>query len=465
MAVHIWIGEKPEHPNERRAIMALANGLERLDGLHLILANFSVGGRTVDLVIIKHDAIFIVELKHCDGRVIGSVNGPWFVEGRNGERKRLNPGRKNPYNQVISYFHALTNFLNEHRREFLSEQKANDIDFRTCKRVVVISPTMQAGAEIELDWKVELKGLDELPAYLITERSSEIELTDEEMLAIPALLHCTPWDEINTVIKGVVGEPVPAVETPRRGVSDTEGETPRRGVSDTEGETPRRGVSTPDAPIPVPASRLERARLILRTTTGRVAAGLAVIVAILFAVLVLRPPQIITPGGDQPLVPIADVTGVPTSGSISLAAAAESTCHWSSYQLVGKRWDGASGGWISVASGGSGGGILPEVVVALEQVATCSDQITLTWSVQNHTDQEISFPLRSDNIQLSDSLGNEYQISDNVSQPRNLRVAPGAQERGVTVADRPISRSASSLLVRLKSQPFGEASFVISLPK
>ena len=53
MAVQVWIGEKPEHPNERRAIVALANGLERLDGLYLILANFSVGGRNVDLVLIK----------------------------------------------------------------------------------------------------------------------------------------------------------------------------------------------------------------------------------------------------------------------------------------------------------------------------------------------------------------------------------------------------------------------------
>ena len=447
MAVQVWIGEKPEHPNERRAIMSLANGLERLDGLHLILANFSIGGRTVDLVIIKHDAIFIVELKHCDGRVIGSVKGPWFVEGRNGERKRLNPGRKNPYNQVISYFHALTNFLNEHRREFLSEHKANDIDFRTCKRVVVISPTMQEGSEIELDWKVELKGLDDLPAYLITERSSEIELTDEEMLAIPDMLHCTPWDEINTVITGAL------VESAVTG----DAETP---------QTPRRGVSTPDVPAPsiVPTSRVERARAILRTTTGRVAAGLAVIVGMLFAVLILRPAQVVIPSGDQPLVQIADVTGVPTSGSISLATA-EDACRWTSYQLVGKRWDGVSGGWISVASGGSGSGLLPEVVVALEQVATCSDQITLTWSVQNHTDQEISFPLRGDNIQISDSLGNLYQIADNASQPRSIRVAPGAQERGVAVADRPISRSASSLLVRLKGQPFGEASFVVSLQK
>ncbi len=446
MAVQVWIGEKPEHPNERRAIMALANGLHRLDGLYLILANFSVGGRTVDLVIIKHDAIFIVELKHCDGRVIGSVNGPWFVEGSNGERKRLNPGRKNPYNQVISYFHALTNFLNEHRREFLSEQKANNIDFRTCKRVVVISPTMQDGAEIELDWKVELKGLDDLPAYLITERSSEIALTDEEMLAIPDLLHCTPWDEINTVISGVFVE----LEPPRQSGSTDAPATP----------------ITPNTPVvPAPISRLDRARAILRTTTGRVAAGLAVVVAVLFATLIVRPAQVIIPGGDQPLVQIADVTGVPTSGSISLAAAAEASCSWSSYQLVGKRWDGASRGWISVASGGSGGGLLPEVVVALEQVATCSDQIRLTWSVQNNTDQEISFPLRSDNIRVSDSLGNEYQIADRASQPRNMRVAPGTQERGVAVADRPISRSASSLLVRLKGQPFGEASFVVSLQK
>jgi hypothetical protein len=102
VAVQVWIGEKPEHPNERRAIVSLANGLERLDGLYLILANFSVGGRNVDLVLIKQDAIFIVELKHCDGKIFGDVNGPWFVESANGERKRLNPGRKNPYNQVIS---------------------------------------------------------------------------------------------------------------------------------------------------------------------------------------------------------------------------------------------------------------------------------------------------------------------------------------------------------------------------
>lgn len=454
MAVQVWIGEKPEHPNERRAIVSLANVLDRLDGLYLILANFSVGGRTVDLVIIKQDAIFIIELKHCDGRVIGSVNGPWFVEGRNGERKRLNPGRKNPYNQVISYFHALTNFLNEHRREFLSAQKANDIDFRTCKRVVVIAPSIQEGSEIELDWKVELKGMDELPSYLITERSSEIELGDEEMLAIPELLHCTPWQEINSVIRGVIAEPAAEPAAP---VEEPEAARPPEPAP-----PPIVPVAVPPAEPAAPPGLWQRAAGALATTTGRVAAVMAALAAVLALALLLRPVAPV-PSADGPPAPLADVTGVPTGGALAAVGVAPDACTWSGYQLVGKRYDSASRSWLSVAEGGSATAAAPEVVVALEQVSTCQDEIRLTWSVQNNSDRIVEFPLRADNIRVSDSLGNEYLIDDDASTPQAVRVQPGGQERGTAVADRPFSRSATSLLVRLKQQPFGEASFLISL--
>ncbi|HMQ32956.1 MAG TPA: nuclease-related domain-containing protein, partial [Chloroflexaceae bacterium] len=384
MAVQVWIGEKPEHPNERRAIMALANGLHQLEGLYLILANFSVGGRTVDLVIIKHDAIFILELKHCDGRVIGSVNGPWFVEGRNGERKRLNPGRKNPYNQVISYFHALTNFLNEHRREFLSEQKANDLDFRTCKRVVVIAPGIQEGSEIELDWKVELKGLDELPAYLITERSSEIELTDDEMLAIPRLLHCTPWAEINTVLRGVVPD-TGAMADPLESITVVESAVAARGPAPagepTAAPVPPPPPVEPAAPAQAPAASPRglygRARRALRTNTGMFAAAMAALAAVLALALFMRPVRAVpTPEGPAPLL---EVTGVPTGAVAAGAPGARAAgCSWSGRQPVGKRYDAASRAWTSVAEGAGAADLAPEVVVALEQVSTCDGQIELT---------------------------------------------------------------------------------------
>ena len=57
MAVQIWIGEKPEHPNERRAITQLATQLARLDGLYVVMVNFSVGGRTVDVVLTQGIAL------------------------------------------------------------------------------------------------------------------------------------------------------------------------------------------------------------------------------------------------------------------------------------------------------------------------------------------------------------------------------------------------------------------------
>jgi len=470
MAVQVWIGEKPEHPNERRAIMALAQGLDRLEGLYLILANFSVGGRTVDLVIIKHDAIFIIELKQCDGRVIGSVNGPWFVEGRNGERKRLNPGRKNPYNQVISYFHALTNYLNEHRRAFLSTQKADDIDFRTCKRVVVIAPTIQEGSEIELDWKVELKGMDELPAYLITERSSEIELSDEEMLAIPQLLRCTPWQEINAVLQGVIADPGLASDRTEAVVVQSSAvaavaAAPPGGPTAAPGNAgaPTPITAAPDTPdAALPRGPWQRAMAALRTTTGRLALAMAALATILALALLLRPTRLV-PIPEGPPAPLAEITGVPNGGAAIPLGAPEQGCLWSGYQVVGKRFDTASGSWQSVAEGGSGPAGPAEVIVALERVSTCSGAIRLTWSVQNNTDRPIEFPLRSDNIRISDSLGNAYPLDDAASSPEAVRVAPGAREYGTAVVNRPLSSSATALLVRLKDQPFGEASFVVAV--
>ena len=440
MAVQVWIGEKPEHPNERRAIVALANSLQQLEGLYLILANFSVGGRTVDLVIIKHDAIFILELKHCDGRVIGSVNGPWLVEGRNGEQKRLNPGRKNPYNQVISYFHALTNFLNEHRREFLSVQKANDVDFRTCKRAVVIAPAIQEDSEIELDWKVELKGLDELPAYLITERSSEIELTDEEMLAIPYMLHCTPWQEINTVLRGVVSDgeqlPQPTATTVHK-------------------------PTTADAPPVTPSDPIDQAGHSIRPIYALGATLLTF--GIIFAlVLFLRPlPTAPTPDA---LGPMVEVTGIPAGDPLpSVLPDMTTNCQWSGYQLVGKRYDADSQSWVSIAESGGATVATPEIVIAIEQISTCDGTIELTWSLRNNWDRPVEFPLQGDNIRISDGLGNDYPLDDSASTPTILIVDPGNQDRGATVANRPLSRSATSLLVRVRNQPFGEASFVVAL--
>jgi len=441
VAVQVWIGEKPEHPNERRAIVALANGLERLDGLYLILANFSVGGRTVDLVLIKQDAIFIVELKHCDGKIFGGVNGPWFVEGANGERKRLNPGRKNPYNQVISYYYSLINFLNDHRDALLSPQKATSVDFRTCKRLVVIAPTIQEGSNIETDWKVELKGLDELPAYLVTERSSEIDLSDEEMLAIPRLLNCTRWNEINALLAGVLPtwNAVPA--------------TPP------SASTPA-PLAAPAVPQPAPApADGSRVRRVLSTWPGRMGAAALALLLVIALIFGLRPRPIPLP--DQAGSVLVS-TSSPAGGIGAPPDDASASCVWSGFQSVGRRRDGAL--WKNVGVVGAAPDLAPEVVVTLDEVSFCDGRITTTWSLRNNLDdQPATLPLSSANIVVRDSLGNEYPIDEKLSQPAEISAAPHSKGRGAAVIARPASLNAQTLVIKLKRQPFGETTWVVPI--
>ncbi len=449
MAVQVWIGEKPEHPNERRAIVALANGLERLDGLYLILANFSVGGRNIDLVLIKQDAIFIVELKHVDGRVFGDVNGPWFVESANGERKRLNPGRKNPYNQVISYYYSLINFLNDHRADFLSSQKATSVDFRTCKRLVVLAPTIQSGSDVKVDWKVELKGLDELPAYLVTERSSEIDLSEEEMLSIPRLLHCTRWNEVNALLAGVL---------------------PRWDAAANDADPSISLPSAPDAAdvpaVPPPAPTLwGRAGRALSTWPGRMALAMGTLALVLGLALMLRPPAALPPAIDQPgIVGVSTSTSLLAGGVGAAGVVGPEGCTWSGFQPIGRRRGAEPGAWVNVGVSGAPPALEPEIVVTLEEVNFCGDQITITWKVHNNMyDDQVAVPLDSENIAVRDEDRNEYLIADGLSRPAELRVEPRSSARGTVVIDRQASLNAQTLVIKLKKLPFQEATWAVPI--
>jgi hypothetical protein len=417
-----------------------------------------VGGSNIDLVIVKQDAIFIIELKHCDGKIFGDVNGPWFVEGANGERKRLNPGRKNPYNQVISYYYSLINFLNDHRADMLPGQKASTVDFRTCRRVVVISPTIQEGSKVETDWKVELKGLDELPAYLVTERSSEIDLDEDEMLAIPRLLHLSRWTEINTLLSGVVPRIEEVSETPAAPPA------PPQPAPRTE---PAPASDVPASASGAPPAWQARARRLVTSWTGRATVALSALVVVLGIALLNRPAPA-PPSADQPGLPILVSTSPPAGAADASGILPSQTCVWSGFQAVGRRRGDAPDTWVNVGVSGAAPALAPDVVVTLEEVAFCGGRIMLSWSVRNNMeDADITLPLTTENVSVRDSLGNEYALTETQGRPAEVEVAPGGRGQGRIQIDRPVNQSAPTLVVTLREQPFGEAIWLvpISVPK
>lgn len=434
MAVQVWIGEKPENPNERKAIIALATGLDRLDGLYVMLANFSVGGHTIDLVILKRDAIFILELKHCDGRIFGAVNGPWTVVSRSGSTKHLNPGRKNPYNQVISYFYSFTNFLNDHKAEIVSAQKAPDIDFRSAKRVVVVVPTLEEGSEVELDWKVQVKGLDELPTYLVVERSAGLELSDQALMRIPKLLRCTPWQELNDLIAGVLP---PWEETP----------------------------SDPPEPTPAPVLDIsndllsvDRPPRSLRTRVQSWLAGAVTAFAVgtLVYAVAVRPP--VPPSSSQLAALAENVTAAPIptipEGGISPDI---SNGIAELHERVGRLWDDGAKKWSWERPEDA------DVLVTLETVDFNNGQILLTWTIENRLQDTINMPMTETNFEITDGTL-EYRIDQRQSQPVRLSIKPGAKQTAIIVVTQPVRPSALTLQVTLQEYPFGKATWLVPVP-
>lgn len=420
MTVQVWVGEIPEHSQEREAIVALARGLARLEELYLILANFTVGGQAVDLAIFKNNGGFVIELKQCDGRVIGGVNGKWRVIDANGEVHIVNPDRRNPYNQVISYFYRLSNFLNQHRRDFLSEHRAETVDFRTCKRLVVIAPYVHPESEIVLDWKVDMKGLDELPTYLVTAISSEIQLTEDELLAIPGVLRCEPWNDVNFLVS-------------EEGLEEW--------VSTVEETASVAGEAVPAAAEEAAAVTevAERARpLWVRWPLWLVAAGtlLVLLVAVGFGTGVLpafwvQQPVTPTPSPTATLIPLPPTPARPQPTATPMV------------EQVGQPFEQES-----AYAGG-------RVEVNLRAVEFQSDAITVRWAMANYGTRSVRFPLTADNIRIMDNVRNEYQVDEALSQPQAVLVArPGERVEGTCTVPRPVSTDAITIIVWVNGEPF-----------
>lgn len=433
MAVQVWIGEKPDNPNERKAIIALANGLDRLEGLYVMVANFSVGGRTIDLVILKPDAIFILELKHCDGKVFGSVNGPWKVVSKNGSTKQLNPGRKNPYNQVVSYFYSFTNFLNDHKTEIVSAQKATDVDFRAAKRVIVIVPTIEADSQIDLDWKVQVKGLDELPTFLLSERSNGVELSDEELLRIPRLLHCEPWHELNDLLAGIMP---PWEETPSEPIVQP----------------------APRPPAQEPAEQAVTAQGWWRPLLQQINSwqGRVLTVFVLAAILmlggaaqILNDRQAAIAPTVQPIPTIPDI-GIPENVNNGITEVR---------QPVYRRWDLKQQKWLRTDAETA------DVVVTLEQVDFNNGQIKIDWTVENRRRIAIRMALVAENITITDGQL-KYLIDAPQSQPPGtLEIQPGAKHTATVTVPQPVRANAITLQITLLKQPFGSTSWIVNVPQ
>ena len=177
MGVQLW-GAKPETAAERHALAHLVRKLKPLDDEFWILSNVELPPQT-DLIVAKRDGLFIIEIKHCEGaRVEGSPNGDWRITDDRGRTRRvLNRDlSKNPYQQLLSQYHALKALLNEHRPKLDPHLARDPGCFQDMKKLLVFVPELPDESDIEVGKKLApprgaVLGLDELADYLDAEQS------------------------------------------------------------------------------------------------------------------------------------------------------------------------------------------------------------------------------------------------------------------------------------------------------
>lgn len=156
--VEIYIGAHIEHASERDVLKRLMRRLAPLRQPAVVLANVSINGRQIDVIVAMESRLLVIEAKGFHRAVRGRVNGPWQVRIASGQWQDF----RNPYVQARDA--ALK--LRDSMRAFANAEVPYPL------AAVVFAPRIPSGSDVTSgDLKVrvtDLNGID----MLLQERSA-----------------------------------------------------------------------------------------------------------------------------------------------------------------------------------------------------------------------------------------------------------------------------------------------------
>jgi len=211
MSFNKWSGLESDFTHEHLQINELAKILkkwsnEKNKNVHL-LTNYYVGGEEIDATIILSNTVVVIDLKSGSGKITGGENGDWDCLRSNENPFIINKNRKNPYLQARDKRFAVIDYLNEHKNEIFSSQKASQMDFIYTTSLVVFDGKVEWDKE-QLPVKVlpwfDVLSLSDLTEKLESIRNKKLLLTTDEAIKIPTILKLTKID--NEHIKAEVVE-------------------------------------------------------------------------------------------------------------------------------------------------------------------------------------------------------------------------------------------------------------------
>jgi hypothetical protein len=212
VAISFWRGKKPKTTHEADAQTRVTADLKRIysasDEPVVVAFDVWFPGADTDMLVLKHDALIVVEMKHCAEIIRGSVNGDWEIIDGSGPPATLEGGTfENPFQQIQSYYYKFRDYLEANKTLFLEEQPASQIHFRSPKRtdkgssgfkaakidaILAFDPKYHPESRIDVrkNW-LRFSGLNDL-AKRIDDTHSGHAFTEKDLIKLVRVMGCKP---------------------------------------------------------------------------------------------------------------------------------------------------------------------------------------------------------------------------------------------------------------------------------
>lgn len=192
MGVELWYGEKPNNFAEQSMLVDMYNYLQPRTEHFTLMASFHAGKTgEIDLMILKRNALLLVELKHYWGKITGQREGDWSYLRDSGDESKM----PNPYRQVRNAHHRWMDWCRANAAKLpLHGEGANAIKLLEPFEYVVFFPDLHPESEIEVGiHPVQVMGLPKFRTELVIRGREGLNLSREERQQFPKLLRLKRW--------------------------------------------------------------------------------------------------------------------------------------------------------------------------------------------------------------------------------------------------------------------------------
>jgi len=220
MSVEVWYGEKPHHETEQRILLELYQYLGSQQEHFVLLHNFFAGqSNEIDLVALKCHGVFLAELKHVWGRLVGGREGDWIAINEDGSQVTLNPDRPNPFKQAQRNYHCWKNWCHDHTTEISAGVARTCLmDWANVMTYVVLYPDLPPDSQIDIGERpVRAVGLPTFLMALTMRTSEKVDLSPQEMSHVPKLIGLKRWQLSQPTEKLQEWQPAPFAVLVARG--------------------------------------------------------------------------------------------------------------------------------------------------------------------------------------------------------------------------------------------------------